>query len=208
MWEVLAMFKIAKLCLIVIIVGLSASANADTATLYPTDDASVSQDNPDANFGSSNTVYVGYSGAWVNTLIKFDLSSYTGATINGAYIRLYVYGHYGDFPTDMVRITMNDADWSEGTVTWNNKPGFNGQINLTAPGTYGWWEVYVTNWVQDMVDGTEPNYGFQIYQNDTDYALFLMYTKENSTNRPTLEINYTPSAVESSSLGELKAAFR
>jgi hypothetical protein len=187
---------------------ISGFAFADTASLPPTDDAFVKQDSPDNNYGSSNHLYVGYSGGWSNTLLMFDLSPYMGATINDAYISLYVYSHYGDFPTDMVRIALNDADWNEGTVTWNNKPGFSGQINLTAPGTYGWWNVYVTDWIQDIVDGIEPNYGFQIFQDDTDYALFLMYSKENSTNRPILVIDYSLAGLESTTFGRIKAMFQ
>jgi len=188
---------------------LSIVVSADTDSLYPTDDTYVYEATPTYNYGIDPDFLVGYGGSgWLNTLLKFDLVPYTDATINSAYLRLYVYYHAGDFPTDQIRITKNDADWDEGNVTWNDKPGFNGTINLSAPGVYGWWEVYVTTWVQDMVNGTTPNYGFQIYKGNTSTAHFYMYSKENSTNRPTLVLDYTPSAIECAALGVIKAAFR
>ena len=192
---------------VIFVLFLSLSAIADSASLLPTDDSYVMEYNPVDNFGSESKFVVGYQNGWVNSLMKFDLSPYSGATINDAYIRLYVFSHGGAFPTDEIRITMNNADWDESTVTWSNKPGFNGSIDLVAPGIIGWWDVYVTDWVQAIVDGTEPNYGFQVYKNDTDNDYFFIYSKESSTNRPRLEIDYTLSDLQPATLGSIKRMF-
>ena len=201
------MFKL-MVVFTVVSIALSGFAFADTATLSPTDDARVWQLFGSTNYGSTDNFTVGHMSGWFNTLIKFDLSPYAGATVISAKIAIWVYDEYGDFPTNDVHVTMNSADWDEGTVTWNNKPGFNGDIALTAPGSYGWWNVYVTSFVQVIVDGTEPDYGFQIYQGDTDEAAFYMHSKENTINQPHMILTYTPSAIESASLGEIKAAFK
>ena len=192
---------------VIFVLFLSLSAIADSASLLPTDDSYVMEYNPVDNYGSESKFVVGYQNGWVNSLMKFDLSPYSGATINDAYIRLYVFRHGGAFPTDEIRITMNNADWDESTVTWSNKPGFNGSIDLVAPGIIGWWDVYVTDWVQAIVDGTEPNYGFQVYKNDTDNDYFFIYSKESSTNRPRLEIDYTLSDLQPATLGSIKRMF-
>ena len=192
---------------VIFVLVLSFSAMADSASLLPTDDSYVMAYDPAYNFGSDTKFVVGYQNGWVNSLMKFDLSPYSGATINDAYIRLYVFSHGGAFPTDQIKITMNDADWDESTVTWNNKPGFNGQIDLVAPGIIGWWDIYVTDWVQAIVDGTEPNYGFQVYKNDSDNDYFFIYSKESSTNRPRLEIDYTSSDLQPATLGSIKSMF-
>ncbi len=191
-----------------ILVTFSSIAIADQDTLYPSDDADIWQYVPDTNRGTELGFQVGCggSGYYRNSLIKFDLSAYSGATVNSATIRLWVFGSFGDFPTDNIYITRNNADWDELIVTWNNRPGFSVKTLITAPSTYDWWEIDVTDWVQDFVDGTEPNYGFQILQNDTDYAIFNMGTKEGTID-PELVLDYTPAALQATTFGRIKSLF-
>lgn len=186
------------------------NATADTATLYPTDDAVVVEGYPATNYGNDAYLTVGYSSifVWANTLIKFDLSSYSGATVNSAYIRLYVYDSVGSFPTVIIRIARNNADWVEGSVTWNNKPVIGESTPITAPSTYDWWVIDVTGWIQDIVSGADPNYGFQIYKNSSALpGTFTMHSKEYSSNHPELVLDYTPSALVNTSWGLIKAGF-
>jgi len=190
----------------VVSIALSGFAFADM--LFPTDDARVWQLLPDENYGALDNLTVGYLSGCFNTFIKFDLSPYMGATITNAMISLYVYDYYGGLPISNVWVATNDADWGEGSLIWNNRPGTVDTLSLTSPGVIGWWEFFVTAWVQDMVDGTEPNYGFQIYNvNPVDEA-FYMDSKEGSAHPPNMMLDYTPSAIESASLGEIKAAFK
>ncbi len=202
------MFKYLVLIIILTIIA-PVFSSADQVFLNPTDDAYVWEFYPDNNYGNEDSIYAGYYNGCINALLEFDLSSYAGATINSANLRLYVYDSVGAFPTDQIMITRNDADWDEGSATWNNKPGFAEFTNITAPGTYDWWETDVTNWVQDIIDGTDPNYGFQILKDDAGAnATFTMRSKEYSSNHPELVLDYTPSVIESASLGEIKAAFK
>jgi len=189
-------------------VMLAGIATADTATLNPSDDADVWQYIPDTNRGTEQGFQVGCCGAgyWRNSLIKFDLSSYSGATVNSATLRLWVYSSFGDFPTDNIYIARNDADWDELTVTWNNSPSLAGIALITAPSAYDWWEIDVTGWVQDFVEGSFPNYGFQILQNDTDYAGFSMRTKEGTID-PELVLDYTLVSLQSTTFGRIKTLF-
>ena len=194
-----------KVFVLIIFAGI---AIADSATLCPTDDADVWEYIPDTNRGTELGFQVGCggSGYYRSSLIKFDLSSYSGATVNSAVLRLWVYASYGDFPTDNVYIARNSADWDELIVTWNDKPGFNMKTLITAPSILDWWEIDVTGWVQGFVNGTNPNYGFQIFQNDTDYAIFSMYTKEGTID-PELVLDYTPVSLQATTFGRIKALF-
>ncbi|MCD4848930.1 MAG: DNRLRE domain-containing protein [Candidatus Aegiribacteria sp.] len=201
------MFKNTVLTVFILVIFTGITI-ADSVTLCPTDDADVWEYTPDTNRGSEISFQVGCggSGYWRNSLIKFDLSAYSGATVNSAILRLWVTGSYGDFPTDNIFIVRNDADWDELTVTWNNKPTSAGIAPITAPSTYDWWEIDVTGWVQDFVDGSFPNYGFQILQNDTDYAIFSMGTKEGPID-PELVLDFVPVSLEHTTFGRIKSLF-
>ena len=193
---------------VLVLVIFASIAIADQDTLYPSDDADVWQYLPDTNRGTELSFQVGCggSGYYRNSFIKFDLSAYSGATINTATIRLMVFASWGDFPTDEIYIARNNADWDELIVTWNNRPGFNMKTLIPAPSILDWWEIDVTDWVQDFVDGTEPNYGFQIFQDDTDYAGFAMRTKEG-TIAPELVLDYEPVSLEHTTFGRIKSLF-
>lgn len=195
--------------LTLLLISFPVSSSADQVTLYPSDDADVWQGIPDLNRGAEQSFQVGYdgSGFWRNALIKFDVSSISGTVINSATIRLMLINSWGDFPTDEISIARNSYDWEEMTVTWNSKPSFVESMPLSAPSVIDWWEIDVTEWIQNIVDGTDPNYGFQIYQDDTDYAGFSMRTKEGVID-PELVVNYSPADLQSTTFGSIKALFR
>lgn len=203
------MFSKTAAILTLLLISFPFSSAADQVTLYSSDDADVWQGFPDNNRGAEQSFQVGYdgSGFWRNALIKFDVSSISGTVINSATIRLWVINSWGDFPTDEIFIARNSSDWEEMTVTWNNKPGFIEWIPISAPSVIDWWEIDVTDWIQDIVDGTDPNYGFQIYQDDTDYAGFSMRTKEGVLD-PELVVSYSPSDLQATTFGSIKALFR
>jgi hypothetical protein len=72
-----------------------------------------------------------------------------------------------------------------------------------------WWYIDVTTWTITWVNGSQDNYGVFVGANalgDDDW--FGFYTKEHTSNNPKLVLNYTPLAIESASLGEIKAAFK
>jgi len=200
--------KAAAPVLIIVLLLLPAVSGSDTVTLYATADADVWEFQPDTNKGADQYFQVGCGGAGYlrNSLVRFDLSTISGVTINSAVIRLFVISSAGDFPSDEIYLARIGNDWDEMTVTWNNSPALAETIPITAPSVLDWWEIDATAWVQDMADGTVPNYGFQIYQNDTDYAIFAMTTREN-VDVPELVVDYTPSALQNSTFASIKALF-
>ena len=204
------MRKITKITVLAIAgaVFMPAVASADTVTLSPTDDAHVWGINPNANYGIdhylANGANPGLAGL-IFTLLKFDLSAYSGATINSANLRLYVDGSTGGWPPNFTFISLNDADWLENSVTWNNLPGMIQTAEISPPTVYGWWVTDVTSQVQDFVDGTYNNYGFQLWRVEAFCTVFTICSKENSSNQPELVLDFLPAALESSTWAGIKA---
>ena len=189
-------------------VFMPAVASADTVTLNPTADAYVWGIYPNTNYG--NDVYLanganpGLTGL-IFTLLKFDLSAYSGATINSAELRLYVDGSTGGWPPNFIFISLNDADWLENSVRWNNAPGRLETTEISPPTFYDWWVTDVTSMVQDFVDGTYNNYGFQLWRVEAFCTVFTMCSKENSSNHPELVLDFLPASLESSTWAGIKA---
>ena len=94
-----------------------------TVILYPSDDSYINAGATNTNYGSSTTLYAGYTSSAVRrTYLKFDLSSIpSGQRIVLSRLRLgpnyvtltnpEVGAHY-----------LVDDSWSEGTITWENAP--------------------------------------------------------------------------------------
>ena len=203
------MYKYLGLIVILFIITPVLS-NADVRAIYPTNDTFVSENFPDTNYGDRDYFTIGYISGSVVALLEFDLSAYAGTTINWANLNLRVYTNGGSFPTDSLYIAFNDIGWDEGTVKWNNKPGIVDPTPISSPSTYDWWVIDVTDWVQDIVNGTIDNYGFQIFKYNSVSNWFSMRSKEygTTTYRPKLIFDFEETAIESTSLGEIKAAFK
>jgi hypothetical protein len=112
------MRKITKITVLAIAgtVFMSAVASADTVTLNPTDDAYVWGFNPDVNYGDGDFLFNGANPGLtglIYTLLKFDLSAYSGASINSADLRLYIDGSSGGWPPSSILMSINDANWTE-----------------------------------------------------------------------------------------------
>lgn len=113
-----------------------------TLTFAPTDDAYVTADSPDTNFGSATTLQVDNSPV-KNFLIKFSVTGTGTSKVTSAGLRLFVVDPSdsgGDF-------YLAVATWNEGTVTWNNAPGITGNIvaSLGSVSSGVWYEVDITS---------------------------------------------------------------
>lgn len=197
--------------LIIILLSLASIATSAQVFLNSSQDAGVYEYYPNNNYGSLDYSSIGrWLDTWENTLIQFDLSSYMGAIVESAYLRLYVEGNSGDFPPNIFN-TINSSAWDESTVTWSNKPAMDDwEFDLTPPSGVGtWWVVDVSSKVQNWLNGTS-NYGFQLGQDTpTGSNGFHVNTKEcsNPDYRPKLELNYHYAAIQSTSLGSIKTLF-
>lgn len=144
---------------------------ATTLTSTPTDDATIRESRPTANYGARPNLEVD-ADSRKDVLLRFDVSGVGGASVTNAKLRLYAIdgsSFGGEF------FKMNESNWSEGTVTWASAPpgdgGSLGSLGSVSPGT--WYELDVTSLVAG--DGPVSIRINSTNSNGADYA-----SKENS----------------------------
>ena len=186
-------------------------SSSEAETFSPTDDAFVDETQKNTSLGTNQYLIVrrmSLINARLHTLIRFDLNTIpAGSMINSAKLNLY-YWHWNDLnptgrPLQVHRIL---TDWSEDTVTWNNQPGYDATLldSTPAPGAFGWIEWDVRNGVQDFMDGTYTNYGWQVMDfAPTNNAMIYFRSKEftDSNFRPYLELEYGKIYVDAGAAG-------
>lgn len=156
-----------------------------TVILGAVEDAYVTAASPSSSFGSDPYLNIDTDPQEVGYL-KFNLGSLSGATVSSAKLRIYVANASGD--TQQVRETS--TSWSEGSITWNNRPSLGSTVvgTINTGGTAGVWkevDIAVSS-VQASVGGT---YAIGIDTSGTDGLGFP--SSENSSNQVELIINYT-----------------
>jgi hypothetical protein len=101
--------------------GFAADLHASIVILNPTEDTWISRSAPYTIYGS-DTVLTSASTASnlaeTYALLKFDVSSLSGQTIQGAVLHLYQFGGAGIGTTAL--IYWADNSWAESTATWDN----------------------------------------------------------------------------------------
>jgi len=168
-----------------------------TVTLYPTDDAAIFAYPGSDNYGRDATLWTypwtaSYSR---RSLLKFDFNGLpAGARINSANLYLRQSGTYGFTSTIALHYAL--ADWSEGTVTWSNQPGFanfsTSLATLNWSGTLGSTSWNVLPDIAAFMSGELRNYGWVIKNvtEDSSQYWWSFYSKEGSVS-PYVEITYT-----------------
>jgi len=124
-----------------------------TVTLNPVADAFVSNATPDTNWGLNQQISVARPDASHIQFgyLEFDLSSIpAGSTVNSAFLHLDTVGVNPPESSNLIEATNLLSDWTEYTVTWNNRPDMGGT-------RYGLARVDQTGWV-DSVWGTDLGY--------------------------------------------------
>ncbi|MBW2984965.1 DNRLRE domain-containing protein, partial [Candidatus Woesearchaeota archaeon] len=167
-------------------------------------DTLVNQNAPDTNYGSQTMLAAGESsGNYAAALIKFnDINDIPGyADITAAKLKLYFYDSPTD-PANPINLSTRKiiSDWTESGVTWNTKPAYSDQYSdkVTLTNNYGWVEWDVAEGVQNIVNGSSPNYGVAIVPDvgtaGTDKR-FYSSDYSNASLHPILEVNYTTTEV-------------
>jgi RHS repeat-associated protein len=187
-----------------------------SVTIYPPTsgstygDSFINQGNAGMNYGNYSRPDTGQFELWLGQspspttdvardLVKFDLSTIAGTTIDSATFQVYPYHQYYDAPTtETAYLRRVTADWVENTVTWTN---FTNVQKYTTTGTVTAGCVEgsscsfgVTSLVQGWLSGTYPNYGVQVDKIGLDYHDWArVYSSEQSANptaRPRLIVTY------------------
>ena len=140
-----------------------------STTLYSTADACILEGYPTLNAGDTGDMWAGYDdsldpdGEIIRSLVMFDLSTIpSGSTINSAEFEAHLVTSY-DSPGSSCNIAVYriTRSWSEGSVTWNNKPGYSGPYDSVSivHAAWDWYEWDVKSLVQEWVNDTYSNYG-------------------------------------------------
>jgi hypothetical protein len=152
----------------------------------PTDDTFIDEIGPGSIKGGQTSLVVrcmNLSNFELDALLKFDLSWIPPeATVKSATLALYYWRWWDCDPVgrqlDAFRIT---DDWDEDTTNWNNRPSYNPTPVATdyVPAIFSGMGWNVTASVQNFVNGTYPNYGWQIMDVEASgNCMIYFYSKE------------------------------
>jgi hypothetical protein len=170
----------------------------------PTADAFVDSLLPNTNYGSDPLLWcsdrTNPTGYLRNSYLQFNLSAIP-STAYVANATLTIYKDSSNLSSGTIFVACNPVTtgWSEGGITWNNKPGYNNsqqetqEINL-GDGAGTAYNFNVTNMVRLMVAGSIPNYGFVLRVLAANNAELSFPARETTQTqyRPQLVVNYTP----------------
>lgn len=122
-------------------------------------------------FAKGGTCYIQGSGSWwYRTFLKYDLSGVPAdATIISAKMKVYDVFHNTNGASGTTNISRITTEWDDDSVSWNNQPSWEGtylSANVSPPGVGKWSDWDITTLVQMWLDGTYPNYGVYIQNNN------------------------------------------
>jgi len=177
-----------------------------TRSFSPVADAFVSGYHPSTNYGSSSHLIVrSWSSGPAHTYIRFDLSNIPpGSKITSATLNLYMY----DAPSSSRKLWCHviTMSWTEAGITWNSQPsvsptGFSPVYTGMSNDKWLSWNVKssVQNFVAKDTSSYQANYGWQISDGDEGSSAIeetYFNSKEASSNKPYLEVNYYPPHLE------------
>lgn len=136
-------------------------------SLPATQDAFVASNQPDTNFGGSDTLLLGYNSGGANLgalriLLLFDFPDGipAGAEINSATIQLYLSSATGETSMNTIARFLQ-SPWDEQQVTWNShEPNWGGiSAAATVASSPGWYTWDVTGLASEWLNGITPNDG-------------------------------------------------
>jgi PKD repeat protein len=155
---------------------ISVSPVGQTLTFTPTDDSFVRSNLPNELNGSLNNLRSFKSLAETDSYLKFTVTGLTGSVVS-AKLRLYV---IDASPNAGTLYPVADTSWSEGTLTWANKPPASATpIGPAGPAKLGTWvEIDLGSTITG--DGT---YSLALVGTYPDAAWF---SSKEGANRPQL----------------------
>ena len=107
-----------------------------------TDDTYVYMNSPDLNYGSETTLRIkGSNGTFIrDDYLKFTVTGVSGG-VNSATLKVYS----NDVVGAVMAKTVADTSWTEGTVTWTNRPAMGTTLDTQTCSSSSWIEFDVTS---------------------------------------------------------------
>jgi hypothetical protein len=173
--------------------GGAGVANVCGNTLDPTADAYVRDgSSANTNFGSDVTLVVkdqdNNTGNTRRSFLKFDLTGITGPVTKA---KLRLFGNHTEDTTQDAAYSVSDNSWTEGGITWNNKPpvGTKQDGNVTITTTAKYYEFDVTAFVNSQLSGSINTVSLAVLPVTlTNNSPDTFNSREAATNRPQLKL--------------------
>lgn len=161
--------------------------------IYPTDDSYISQGKPNTNYKTSVYLKIrDYGSVDFLSAIKWNLLNNIpiGATIDEAILGVTV--EATDFTSGgSADIQLCDANWNENTLTYNNRPGSDGNVTTLDGNSKGLKEVTITSTVQNWWSGAASNFGLRFELNISDTNKTITLSSKEGNNPPYLKVKYS-----------------
>jgi len=159
-------------------------AATQTIEIKATQDAYVSQDYPDTNYGSNSSINVHHTLPKEDGFLYFDINSMMEQNYSSVMLKFYLFGS----TATTLDVFPVEQSWNEDTITWNNFPDVNMSIMCSQdlPVKLGFSYINVTTIVSNWTSTIIPNFGFYLR---TTINFINFYSKEysNEDYHPTLE---------------------
>jgi hypothetical protein len=166
-------------------------------------DSEVNDDDPDTNLGTAENMMVGYENKggvegnnyYHEAFIKFENIP---SNIQSATLKIYIYQIYrndpynggASFDIDLV-VKGLDADFTESTITWNNKPAASttAGTEIINGSSYNWVSIDVSDYFVALQRSGGTFYGFKLMATSHPGHWFRMYSEEyaSEANQPRIE---------------------
>jgi hypothetical protein len=206
---------VAVLLALVPMMALLPAERASTldSTLYSIADSTVAAAIPDLNIDTGPIVInANNETARARGEVRFNLASIPYyAVVTSANLSLYC-SSYNGTGSRQYNVHPNTGGWTETGVTWNNRPTFAQSPNAstTVSAAASWAEWTVTDIVQGWIDGTIPNWGLVVMDDDElddSYEVAQFFSRENTGTDfdPKLEIDYyIPAAITTVEMSDVE----
>ena len=163
-----------------------------TKTFNPDNDAYVDQENPDINYGTSSKLIMDNLGNRKYSYLKFDISTIPSEKIvTSANLYLWCDAREGGGYTRIHAYSVEDDNWNETTITWNNRPNLMTFLNEHSGDTLTWWNWDVKAFVENEY-GSDRTVSICLVPGDGNKFITEFRSREwgNPEYRPYLEVTY------------------
>lgn len=166
-------------------------------TFDPDNDAYVDQENPDINYGTCENLVMDNIDNKKYSYLKFDISTIPSEKIiTSANLYLWCNARVGGRYTRIYACSVENDDWNEATITWNNRPDAVTFLSEYSGDVGAWWNWDVKAFVEKEYGGDKTASLCLIPGDLNEYLAEEFMSKEywNPEFKPYLEVTYVLSA--------------